>query len=120
MDDGDAGFTVSGGWTSFAGNNTLFGYESDFSYAAAGTGSETASWTFTGLAAGNYEVSVTWVEFSNRATNAPYTIYDGASQVGSPILVNQELAPAADHVEGGEPFQIVCSFGVHYQRHPGG
>ena len=109
MDDGGAGFTVSGGWTSFAGNNTLFGYESDFSYAAAGTGSETASWTFTGLAAGNYEVSVTWVEFSNRATNAPYTIYDGASQVGSPILVNQELAPAADHVEGGEPFQIVSA-----------
>ena len=48
------------------------------------------------------------VEFSNRATNAPYTIYDGASQVGSPVLVNQELAPTADHVEGGEPFQILA------------
>ena len=41
-------------------------------------------------------------------TNAPYTIYDGASQVGSPVLVNQELAPTADHVEGGEPFQILA------------
>jgi hypothetical protein len=108
MDDGDAGFAASGGFVSFAGNGTLFGYESDFNYIAAGNGSETASWTFTGLAAGNYEVAVTWVEFSNRATNAPYTIYDGASQVGSPVLVNQELAPTADHVEGGEPFQILA------------
>ena len=67
-------------------------------------GIDTASWTFTGLAPGIYEVSVTWVGIRNRATNAPYTIYDGASQRGRPILVNQELAADGGlHARAGNP-----------------
>ena len=68
MDDGDAGFSASGGWKDYSGA----GYQGDLDFVAAGDGSGVANWTFTGLAAGNYEVSVVWLEHRNRATDAPY------------------------------------------------
>ena len=89
MDDGDAGFTATGGWgyTSAAGT-----YQGDVLYAAAGDGSVKATWTFSSIASGQYRVSATWLEHANRATDAPYTIKDGASTVGN-AAINQELAP---------------------------
>ncbi|MEZ6146918.1 MAG: hypothetical protein R3B91_16170 [Planctomycetaceae bacterium] len=53
-----------------------------------------ATWTFSGLTAGDYRVSATWFEHPNRATNAGFVIRDG---IGGPILttvmVDQTLAP---------------------------
>jgi hypothetical protein len=60
---------------------------------------ETASWTFTALPAGQYRVSATWTPHPNRATDAPFTVLDGASSLGT-VLRNQEEAPN-DFVEAG-------------------
>ncbi len=91
VDDGDAGFATTGNWIT---PNILRGHEDDLRNSAGGTGEDRATWTFTGLTPGNYRVAATWFAHANRATNAPFTIYDG---IGGPVLetiaVNQELAP---------------------------
>ncbi|MFP6692621.1 MAG: choice-of-anchor D domain-containing protein, partial [Pirellulales bacterium] len=94
LDDGDAGF-ASGGFNSFTG----LGFQNDIHYASPNSG-KTASWNFSGLVPGVYTIATTWTPHPNRATNAAYSIDRGA-----PILVNQELPPAADAVESGAAFQ---------------
>lgn len=87
IDDGDPGFTTVGVWTVHPS-----GFNVDNRFSSAGTGSNTATWTFGGLADGLYRVSATWTAFSNRATNSPFTIRDGASPIGT-VLINQLQAP---------------------------
>ena len=89
LDDGDAGFASSSGWQSYAGA----GYLTDMHFKQSGSGSETATWSFTGLAPGQYRVWTTWVPYSNRVTNAPYTILDGSMALQT-VTVNQQLTPS--------------------------
>jgi hypothetical protein len=60
-------------------------------YAASGSGSSIATWTFT-VAPGVYRIAATWSAHPNRATNSPFTILDGTTQVTS-VPINQELTP---------------------------
>src|SRR5262249_39629878 len=83
-DDGDAGYSAPG-FTSFTGA----GFQNDLSYALPGTGSNQATWTFSGLASGVYRVSVTWLPVFFLATDARYTVLDGASSQGT-FVVNQQ------------------------------
>ena len=78
--------------------NTL-AYDLDYDDHTAGNGSDSATWTFTNIPAGSYQVFAHWVQFVNRATNAPYTIYDGSTPQGT-VQVNQQLAPVGDLSEG--------------------
>src|SRR5262249_46323406 len=90
IDDGDPGFSTAGTWvTGYQGQ----GYQNDVSYAAAGSGSSVATWQASGLGAGTYDVQVTWSPNANRATDAPYRVYDGATLLAT-VRVNQELAPS--------------------------
>jgi uncharacterized repeat protein (TIGR01451 family) len=70
-------------------------YEDDVSWAAAGSGESTVAFVFTGLTAGDYRVSTTWLTVPEyvhyRATNAPFTISGGAADFT--ILVDQTLNP---------------------------
>jgi len=87
VNDGDAGFTTSGSWSRAIAS----GFRSGCRYSAAGTGSDVASWTFQ-VPPGQYLVAATWVQGYNRATNAPYSIYDG-DQLLATVLVNQRTTP---------------------------
>jgi hypothetical protein len=93
IDNGDAGYWTSCCWTDYSG----LGYDGDLQYAVAGNGSIVADWTFTGLTPGQaYELATTWTIHTNRATNAPYSLYNGAASsenLVSTTLVNQQLAP---------------------------
>ena len=64
----------------------------------------------TGLPVGTYDVSVTWVKGSNRATNATYQIYDGSTLVGT-VSVNQRNAPTGTTVNGRK-FQSLGQFQI--------
>jgi YD repeat-containing protein len=66
IDDGDAGFTTTSGFFPFPGQ----GYQDDVSFAAPGSGAESATWTFAGLTPGLYRVAATWSAEPNRATDA--------------------------------------------------
>ena len=106
-DDGGAGYSHGSGWTNVT---NLVAYQMDYEYHAPGTGSGRATWSFERLPPGPYEVFTRWVPFSNRATNAPYTILDDASAL-STVRVNQQLAPAGDS-DNGIVWQSLGTFNV--------
>jgi alpha-tubulin suppressor-like RCC1 family protein len=89
IDDSSAsGFSTTGTWTAA----TVAGaYLGNHHYAASGNGSAsaTAAWTFNVSSGGSYQVAVTWLANTNRATNAPFSVNGG-----TPVLVNQQTAPA--------------------------
>jgi len=107
-DDGDAGYGETGtGWNAASKAGA---YDGDCRWHVKGSGANTAEWTFGGLDAGNYEVTVTWPESTVRATNAPYAVYDGATVVGG-ALINQQLA-ATDEEFGGVWWKNLGTFGI--------
>ena len=69
VDHGDAGFSESGGgWQGYSDPSA---YEGDFRYCPAGTGTNTAQWSFANLPNGEFQVFTTWTPASNRAPHAP-------------------------------------------------
>lgn len=85
-DNGDSLYAESGSnWTSQSDSTA---YRGSYRIAAAGDGSDTATWTFSGLTPGWYDVQATWVSRSDRGTNVPYTILDGINPVGN-VTVDQ-------------------------------
>ncbi len=100
LDDGDAGFSLTGSWETQTG-----GYGNDTRAAGGNDGTKTATWVFTGLTSGTYQIDATWLPGSDRASNAPYVVRDG---VGGSILsvfgVNQRVLPSGARSDGGRPF----------------
>src|SRR5207302_1774483 len=72
-------------------------------FIGPGIGANTATWQTSGLAAGSYDVQLTWVAQGNRASNATYQIYDG-STLRKTVTVNQQLTPVGV-VFNNWPFQ---------------
>ena len=66
-------------------------------------------WVFT-VTPGSYHVAATWFAFSNRATNAPYSVYDGTTLVGT-VPVNQQVTPA-DFTDRGSGWKDLRRFTV--------
>ncbi len=98
--DDSSGAVKTGTWQTWPGQ----GYSNTHATAqGAGTGTTTdsasASWNFTNLAAGWYEVWITWIADPNRATNAPFIVSNGASVVGTQ-LVNQTASPTGYYAQG--------------------
>ena len=56
-----------------------WGFQGDVRFAAGDNSGDTASWTFTVDPGFDYRVSAYWVTHPNRATNAPYEIFDGTA-----------------------------------------
>jgi ABC-type polysaccharide/polyol phosphate transport system ATPase subunit len=84
------------GWITHSG---MGGYGNSVSYTAEGDGSRTASWRVNDLPPGNYRVRATWTPHANRASNAPYRIYDG-DELRATVRVNQQLVPVGLSVHG--------------------
>ena len=106
-DGGAPGYLEAGpGWAT----SGVAGYGGTTRYHAAGTASQTATWTASGLTPGSYDVQVTWGAAANRATNAPYRIYDGATLIAT-VRVDQTRAPSGP-VLGGQPFQSLGTFAI--------
>jgi hypothetical protein len=87
IDDGDAGF-ATGGFRE-ATNDSRF-FEDDYHYESPG-GDGWATWTFP-VDPGVYSVAATWYEWPNRATDAPFRILDGSTELGT-YLINQRTGP---------------------------
>jgi hypothetical protein len=112
VDNDDPGYSTTGAWTTVSNRG---GVNNDYQFAApSGTGSSTANatWSTTGLAPGAYNVQVTWNAFSNRADNAPYSIYDGNTLLAT-VPVNQQANPSGGVTQGGVTYQSLGSFQVN-------
>lgn len=93
IDDSEVGFSKTAGWTSY-----IAGYLFTIWYAINGSGSVTATWNFgSGLVTGNYRVLVHYATHSNRATDAPYTIYH-TGVVGLPPIAGA-ITSVSDNVD---------------------
>jgi hypothetical protein len=71
IDNTDA--TFGGVWPSSTAVAGYYG--SDYQYREAGDGSNTCTWIFQINLSGNYRIYAKWTTDSNRASNAPYTVY---------------------------------------------
>jgi hypothetical protein len=109
IDDGEPGFSTVGSWSTSSGE----GFQGDIRVNAKGSGSDVASWTFD-VTPGRYRVSATWSTNANRATDSPFTVYDGTSPLRT-IDINQEIAPNDFSDQGttwedlGGPYNITGS-----------
>ena len=124
IDDGDPTFallTNNFAYYSQAGSQSLGFFQNDAYYAAASNGASSASWTFTNLPPGFYQVSTTWAPHANRATDAPFTINgNGAGNLPQTVRLNQRLSPsvaASSLTDAGVPWSILSG---GYQLGAGG
>jgi parallel beta-helix repeat protein len=84
VDNTDATFV--GDWAYHSTNPQRYG--NDVRYHSEGDGTGTATWTPVISEDGDYNVYAWWIEGSQRATNAPYTIYyNGGSET---VRINQK------------------------------
>ena len=108
IDNGDTGYSESGGgWNTDLQTNA---YQGSLRWCAQGDGANVASWQFTGLALGWYDVQATWLEDSNRADDAPFTIFDGTQSKGT-VTVNQQQAPSGV-LYNGRPWQSLNKLAI--------
>ena len=108
IDDGDAGFSANGSdWTAATSTDSYLGdqYEID-----SGDGSQLARWQFTGLQPGWYDVRVTWLPDETLASDAPFTVFDGSTEVGA-VSVNQQEAPSGELFED-KPWESLGVFPI--------
>lgn len=91
VDSHDTSVVRVGTWTSWnpTANPGCFG-SNEYTHPAA-TAAQYLEWPLP-IAPGTYEIAARWSTNVNRATNAPYRIYDGGTQIAE-IRVNQESAP---------------------------
>ncbi len=106
IDNGDAGYSNLGTWATKVNS----GYQEDVDWSDPGEG-DTASWTFSVNPGATYQVSATWFDHPTAASNSPFTIYDGATQV-STVIVNQQVAPVQFSDAGAVWDDLVSSLTV--------
>ena len=116
IDDDDPGFAKMGpNWKRYApyprayNSNKHSPSPANPACSSGGTGLHEATWTASGVPDAPVEVSVSWVEHANRATDAPYEILDGTGNVLWSVRLNQRKAPQGRAIRGAtfEPLAIV-------------
>lgn len=110
VDNGEDGYSESGGgWTTVTDAGAFQGqYRARASQDAP---LDTASWRFTGLTPGRFQVQATWLEAPERSTNAAYTVYDGDTAHGT-YPVSQRLAPLGT-VFNGRPWETLTTLWIN-------
>ena len=86
VDDMGTGYSTTGSWLNYSGlneNGVMRDHSAIATVGTTSTATATATWTFNNITAGEYEVWVTWVPSNNRASDAPFTINDGTTTLGT-------------------------------------
>lgn len=100
IDNGDAGYSETDAgpidWQTGFGASAFGG---SFRWNNGGGFGDKAGWQFAELTPGWYEVLVSFANHWSQASNAPYTVYDGAVARGT-VRVNQQVAPSGADFEG--------------------
>lgn len=88
IDNLDAGFTTVGTWS--VSTRRPGYYDSNYQWVGVGSGAKTATWTFQVDSAGQYRISAWWSAYSDRPTDAPYTVYNNGVKLGT-VRVDQRI-----------------------------
>ena len=117
IDQNSPGFSTSGsGWVrgSFGADAAVGG---DYLQAYSQQGGNKATWTFTDLPEGTFDVYVTYGSAPNFSPLAAYTIYDASpdaegalprnKRVGTTTFIDQSAEPTADWVADGHNWQKI-------------
>jgi hypothetical protein len=110
VDNGGAGYSESSGsqWTT-----APLGYGGSLRYSpVASHGGNSATWQFTGLAAGSYVIEATWNTDTQHASDAPYQFFDNTTLIGS-VQVSQRIASSGGPTLGGVTFQVLATVTVN-------
>ncbi len=94
LDNGAAGYTAGAGFTADLDIIDRQAYGNDQDYAPLGS-TGTATWSFADLPRGVYMVSATWTKREGRATNATYSIHNGATGA-TPTLATTVVSQRQD------------------------
>ncbi|WNR45628.1 golvesin C-terminal-like domain-containing protein [Paenibacillus roseipurpureus] len=99
--------TITGSWS--ASTNMPNYYGSNYLIKTVGTGAAAVRWTPTITEAGTYQIYY-WLPdgYTDRITNASYTVYDGNS-VNTGYTVNEQSAGGSWILLGSHPFNIGTS-----------
>lgn len=106
LDDGSPGFSAQAP----SSRDMVRGFQSDATVKQPNTG--VATWTFSGLPAGQYRVSATWRAAQNHASNATFRVLNGTTPLGT-VQLNQRLAPK-DVTDGGTRWTDIGAVGQVY------
>jgi prepilin-type N-terminal cleavage/methylation domain-containing protein len=91
LDDGDVGYSENkGGWQTEKNDNAFGGSQRRKGNSA---GEHSATWKYTSVPASWYEVRATWLQGTDRASDATYSVYDN-SLLRNVFVVNQKNAPS--------------------------
>ena len=96
-----ANFSVSGTWASSTYVSGYYG--SNYQWSNAGSGSNTATYTFSISSSGSYDISAWWTSEPERAPDAPYTILNNGVAIAT-VKKNQR-------VNGGK-FNLLGSYSL--------
>jgi hypothetical protein len=81
IDNGQPGYAETGSWSTATGG--FNGTNRVARTLRASGAAATATWTFTGLSSGSYEVFITYAGKSTYSSAAPFTVYDGTTSLGT-------------------------------------
>lgn len=109
IDNGSSGPYSAGYWQSPARGAWVVrqheGFFEDAAVSMKGTGLDVARWSF-GVEPGEYRVAATWAAAADRATNAPYTIWDGDTKLNT-LRRNQQLVPTDETDPAGFKWAVL-------------
>ncbi len=99
-DSSTSGFQLTGTWTPETGS----GYDSTYDLSNSSDNTDLATYTFTGLTPGLYQVAATWPVVTGVGS-ATYSVFDGSQNMGG-VNIDQSQAPSG-FTSGGAIWQVV-------------
>jgi protocatechuate 3,4-dioxygenase beta subunit len=97
IDNGQTGYAESGSWSTTAG--AFDGANRVAKTMGGGGGTSAATWTFSGLSSGKYEVFITFAGKGTYSSAAPFTVSNGSTSLGT-IKVNESVLVTATPGQG--------------------
>jgi hypothetical protein len=104
IDNVDGGYTESG--TGWQNETSIKAFQGMGRTHPMGSGTNVATWQFTGLQPGWYNVLATWPVGGTQASNAPYVIYDGTISRGT--FTADQTQPPIGAVSQGQTWQSLA------------
>ena len=88
IDNGQPGYSETGSWSTALGG--FNGTNRVARTVRSGGATATASWSFSGLATGNYDVYITYAGKSTYSSAAPFSVLDSGTTLGT-IDINESI-----------------------------